>query len=287
MICLAMKSSISSMVAAPTSAERAAPMYRGSSGSMLGGPPLSAVRVGLPSAGASPLASTQGAVAVPMPRLPRSVDSSSGSLRFLGQPLAGVLGKARRSVQLAVGADAAREIGDLVGFDQLPADLGDQLAADGELFGHPAVGPVVMQLELDFDRAAAFAAGQRQAVEQVDARDEVERVGEGAVDDLGADRSLAEHDGGRMTVEPVGDQQPLVDVVDRDRRQALPRVGVAFDGEIVEAIAQVEVLVENQVVERNFANLHRGRSFVVGMKALVFQARERGCRGVSNPTLSA
>ena len=127
-------------------------------------------------------------------------------LRLLGQLFAGVFGKAGRGVQLAVGADAAGQIGDLVGLDQLPANLGDQLAADGKLFRHPAVRPVVMQLELHLDCAAAFAAGQRQAVKEVDAGDEIEGVGERAVDDLGADRSLAEHDGGGVTMEPVGDR---------------------------------------------------------------------------------
>ena len=284
LICLAMNSSISSMVTAPTSAESSSPMYRGSSWLIWAGV-LSAMRVGLPRTGASPLArrGRRGAHG-PLAALGRLF---VGDLRLLGELFAGVFGKAGRRVELAVGADAAGQIGDLVGLDQLPADLGDQLAADGQLFGHAAVRPVVMQLELHLDGTPALAAGQRQAVKEIDAGDEIEGVGEGALADLGADRSLAEHDGCGVAMEAVGDEQPLVDVVDRDRRQPLPRVGVAFDREIVEAITQVQVLVENQVIEGNLANLHRGKSFVVGMKAQLVRARERGCRGVSNPTLSA
>src|SRR5262249_6546399 len=112
-------------------------------------------------------------------------------LLLLGKPLTGILGKTRRSVEFTVGADSTWKVRDLVGFDQLPADLGHKLAADCKLFRHPAVRPVVVKLELDFDGTAPLATRQRKTVEQVDARDEVERVGEGALDDLGLDRSLA------------------------------------------------------------------------------------------------
>src|SRR5262245_8466793 len=134
-----------------------------------------------------------------------------------------------------------------------------------------------MELKLDFDRPAPFAAGKRQPVEQVDTRDEVERVGKCSLDDLGLDRSLAEHDGGRVPVESVSDQQTLIDIIHRDWRQAFPGVGVALDSEVVEAIAQVQILVKNQIVEWYVANLHRGRSFVVDEKAPSVRARESGC----------
>ena len=106
-------------------------------------------------------------------------------------------------------------------------------------------------------------------MEQVDAGDEIEGVGERSLDDLGADRPLAQHDRGRVAVKSVGDEQPVVDVVDGDRRQTIPRVGVALDREIVEAIAEIEVRVEDQVVERYLANLHRSGSFVVSAGARV------------------
>ncbi len=203
-----------------------------------------------------------------MPRRPRSVVFVGwGRGLLLGKPFAGVLGQPGRSVELAVGADAARQVGDLARLDQLPADLGHQLAADGQLFGHAPIGPVVVQLELDLDRPAPFGAGQRQAVEEIDAGDEIEGIGERSLDDLRADRPLAQHDRGGMTVEAVGDQQAVVDVVDRDGRQTIPGVGVALDREIIEAVAEVEVGVEDEVVQRDFANLHGGDSFVVSAKA--------------------
>src|SRR5262245_21181015 len=70
-----------------------------------------------------------------------------------------------------------------------------------------------------------------------------------------------------MTVEAVGDQQSVVDIEDRYGRQTLPGVGVALDREIIEAVAQVEVGVENEVVEGYFANFHCGDSFVVSAQA--------------------
>ena len=72
-----------------------------------------------------------------------------------------------------------------------------------------------MELELDLDGPPPLGPRQRQAVEQVDARDEVEGVGEGAGADLGRDRPLAEHHGRGVAVEAVGDQPLAVDV---DRR---------------------------------------------------------------------
>ncbi len=141
---------------------------------------------------------------------------------ILGKPFVGVLGEAGRGVELAVGADAAGQVGDLARLDQLAADLGHQLAADGQLFGHAPIGPVVMQLELDLDRPAPFGAGQRQAVKQIDAGDEIEGVRERSLDDLRPDRPLAQHDRGGMAVKAVGDQQAIVDLVDRDGRQTLP-----------------------------------------------------------------
>ena len=165
-----------------------------------------------------------------------------------GEPFVLVLGQAGGRVELAVGPDAPGEVGDLVRLDQLPADLGDQLAADGQLLGHAAVGPVVVQLELDLDGAAALGAGQGQAVEQVDAGDEVQGLGERADADLRRDRPFAQHDGGGVAVEPVGDQQAVLDLVDRDRRQALPGVGVSLDREIVEPVAEIQVRVEDEVV---------------------------------------
>ena len=155
------------------------------------------------------------------------------------QPLVRVLGQAGGRVELAVGPDPTGEVGDLVRLDQLPADLDDQLAADGQLLGHPAIGPVVMQLQLDLDGPTALGAGQRQAVEQVDARDEVEGLGERAVADLGRDRPLAQHDRGRVAVETVGQQQAAFDLEDRDRRQPIPGVGVSLDREIVQPVAEI------------------------------------------------
>ena len=126
----------------------------------------------------------------------------------------------------------------------------------------------------------ALGPRQRQAVKQIDAGDEVERVGEGPVDDLRTDRPLAQHDRRSVAVKAVGDQQAIVDLVDRDRRQTIPRVGIALDREVVEAVAQVEVRVEDQIVQRDFANFHGGDSCVVSANAQL--------RGeVSNPTLSA
>ena len=79
---------------------------------------------------------------------------------------------------------------------------------------------------------------------------------------LGRNRSLAEHHGGGVAMKAVGDQPLAVDFVDRDRRQPIPRVGISFDREIVEPVSQVEVRVENEVVQRHVANIHRSRSHV-------------------------
>ena len=84
--------------------------------------------------------------------------------------------------------------------------------------------------------------------EQVDARDEIEGLGERADADLGGDGSLAQHDRGRVAVESVGQEQAVLDLEDRDRRQAIPRVGIALDREIVQAVAQVEIRVQDEVV---------------------------------------
>ena len=59
-----------------------------------------------------------------------------------------------------------------------------------------------------------------------------------------------------MAMKAVGDQQVAIDFIDGDRRQPIPRVGIALDREIVEAVAQVEVRVEDEVVQRHFADIH-------------------------------
>ncbi len=224
---------------------------------------MSAVRVGARPAGASALGS---AVAVPIPGARVRSLRRRGRGLILGKPLVGVLGEAGRGVELAVGTDATRQVGDLARLDQLTTDLGHQLAADGQLFGHAAVRPVVMQLQLDLDRPASLGAGQRQAVEQVDAGDEIEGVGERSLDDFRPDRPLAEHDRRGMAMKAIGDQQAAFDVVNRDGRQTIPGVGVALDREIVEAIAEVEIRVEDEIVQRDFANLHGVDSFVVNFQ---------------------
>ena len=68
-------------------------------------------------------------------------------------------------------------------------------------------------------------------------------------------------------------------LIDRDRRQPIPGVGISLDREIVEAVAEVEVRVEDEVVERYLANIHGGDS--------VCCQRERADRRCFNPTLSA
>ena len=105
-----------------------------------------------------------------------------------------------------------------------------------------------MQLQLDLDGPSTLGAGQRQPVEQVDARDEVEGLGERTHADLGRDRPLAHHDRGGVAVEAVGEQQSAFDLEDRDRRQPIPGVGVSLDGEIVQPVAEIQVGVEDEVV---------------------------------------
>jgi len=117
-----------------------------------------------------------------------------------------------------------------------------------------------MQLQLHLDRPPPFGSGQRQAVEQVHARDKVERVGERAGNHLGLQPVLAQHHGRGVPMETVGQQQLALDVVHRHRRQTLPGIGVSLDREIVETVAQVQVRVQNQVVQRDLANLHGARS---------------------------
>ena len=165
-----------------------------------------------------------------------------------GETLAWVFGKSGRRVHLAIRADAAGIVGNHFPLDQHLTRLGDQFAADGQFLGHFAVGPVVVQLKLDLDGAAAFRTCQRQAVEQVDARGEVERFGEGAVHQLGLDHVMTKHHRRGVTVIAVDEQVRSLDLEDSDRWQTLPGVGIALDGKVIETIPQIEVGIENQVV---------------------------------------
>jgi hypothetical protein len=258
MICLVIRSSISSIEAALTSVGNDAATALGEGPS---GKEASAVRVG-----------THASAAL----------LADFVCLLLGGPLRRLLGQPGRRVQLAVGADATRQIGNLPRFDQLATDLGNELAADGQLFRHAAIGPVMMQLELDLDGPTAFGAGQWQSVEQVDAGHEVECIGERAFANLGPDRPFAEQHRRGMAVEPVGHEQAVVDAEHDDRRQAIPRVGIALDGKLIEAIAEVQVLIENEVVEWYLVDLHWSGSFVVGDKAQGQRCSQRDSVGLTS-----
>ena len=124
-------------------------------------------------------------------RPPRSRGSSrEEASRVRGSVLVGVAGQGG-GIDLAVGPDAALAGRDLARLDQLLADLRHQVAADADLLGQPAVGPVVMEPHLHLDRPSTLGAGQGQAVGQVRRRDEVEGLGERAVADLGRGSSAA------------------------------------------------------------------------------------------------
>ena len=99
-------------------------------------------------------------------------------------------------------------------------------------------------------------------MKEVDARDEIESIGEGADADLRGDRSLANHHCGGVPVKSVRHQHLAFDVIHGDRRQPIPRIGVSLDREVVQPISQVEVGIENQVVQGYITNVHRGRSHV-------------------------
>ena len=65
-----------------------------------------------------------------------------------------------------------------------------------------------------------------------------------------------------MTMKAVSDQPLAIDFIDCDRRQPIPGVCISFDREVVEPVSQVEVRIENEVVQRHVANIHRSRSHV-------------------------
>ncbi len=180
----------------------------------------------------------------------------AGHFRFLRLVLAGILGQGVR-IGLAVGADSRRPQGDLAGFDELAADLGDQFPPDAQLLGEVAVGTVVVEPQLDLDRPSPFQAGEREAVEQVGSGHVVERVVERAEQDLGGDRLAPEAHGRGVPVEAVGQEELAVDLVDRDRRHPAPGVHVAVNRVVVETIAQVQGRVEHHIFEKDLGNLHR------------------------------
>lgn len=160
-------------------------------------------------------------------------------------------------IGLAVGPQAGRAEGNLARFHQLPADLGHQLPPHAELLGQVAVGPLVMEPEPDLDGPSPLGAGQGEAVEEVGAGHEVERLGERPGSHLGQDRPLAERDGRGVAVEAVGDQEPPLDVEDGDRRHPAPGVHVAMDGVVVEPVSEVQRGVQDQVIERQIVDFHR------------------------------
>ena len=173
-----------------------------------------------------------------------------------GEVLVRVLGEAGRGVGLAVCTDPGRRGRQLPAVDQHLPGLGDQLSAGAQFLGEPAIGPVVMEPELDLDRASTFGTGHREPVEQVDARDEVERVAEGPRSDLGRHHPPAQLHRRGVAMEPVGQEPASFDLEDGHRGHPLPGLGVTLDREVVEPVPQVQVGVEDQVVDRHVANIH-------------------------------
>src|SRR5438309_2096997 len=113
-------------------------------------------------------------------------------------------------------------ISSIVGAETATGGLWAMTLASAESFhGAERVG---VEAEADLDRATAVGAGQREAVEEVRAGDEIHRLGEGAGDDLGGDRALAQRHGGGVAVEAVGQQVAALDLVHGDRRHAAPGV---------------------------------------------------------------
>ena len=76
----------------------------------------------------------------------------------------------------------------------------------------------MVELELHLNGAATLGSRERQAVEEVDARREVERFGESAMKKLGLDSASTEHHGGRVAVIPVDEHISAVDLEDGHRR---------------------------------------------------------------------
>ncbi len=107
-----------------------------------------------------------------------------------------------------------------------------------------------MESELDVDRPATLDAGQGETVEQVHPNDKVERLGKRPLTDLRRQHQAPEHHRRGVAVEAVGQQPAAIHLEHGDRRHPLPRLGVPLDREFVEPVAQVQIWVKDQVIQR-------------------------------------
>ena len=189
-------------------------------------------------------------VVVPRGPLRRGIASA-------GEPFEGVSRQALRGVDLAVGPDPPFESRDLPRGDQVVADLGNEFAADAEFSGVLAIRSLRGQPEPDLQGPASLLATQRQAVRQVRPRGIIEGVDEAPPPDHRGDRRPLPGQKGSVAMEAVGEQPLPIHLEDRDRGEVLEGVGVPFDRFRIESVAQVQVRVEHDLIDRKFPRIHR------------------------------
>ena len=90
------------------------------------------------------------------------------------------------------------------------------------------------------------------------AGDVVEGFLEGSLADLGGDHAFSEGDGGGVSVDAVGEEPSAIDEVDRYGGQAVVRIHVPIHGILVEPVSEVQSRVEDQFIQGNVSDLHRG-----------------------------
>ena len=249
MICLAMRSSISSIVARGVDRHRRRPRP----GTLAGEWRSSDDGPGLPAA------SEPGGRSLPTAARPRTPSSSGGCARRSSSSPRRVLVVAGSRSFASLGRPA--DVYSLPSAPTRPGRLGiwwasinclrilatsSRLTASSSAIRRSDQSWCSFSLTSTARRRSARVSGRPWNRLTLD--DEVEGIGERARADLGRDRPLAQHDRRGMAVETVGEQQAAVDLVDRDRRQPIPGVGVALDREIVQPVAEIEIGVEDEVV---------------------------------------